>query len=252
MAQWLDVQVTAKRQWTDRHFSIRFHAPDYSFIPGQFVRVGLQQNDGEVLARPYSLVNPPAGDELEIYFNIVPGGPLTPQLAALQVGDELKLAPRAAGFLTIDEVPVELTGCRHLWMMATGTGVGPFLSILQSRQSWQRFEKLILVYSVRTAVELAYQQLIDDIERQQADRFHFVPAVTRERVEGALNTRITEALDNGELERRVGFDISPQQSHVMLCGNSAMIRSVYERLVTRGLKKHLRRDPGHISTEKYH
>jgi len=250
--QWLDVQLVEKQQWSDRHFSLRFRAPGFTFKAGQFVRIGLLQDDGEVLARPYSLVNAPGSELLEIYFNIVPEGPLSPQLAALEPGAPLKLAPRAAGFLTIDEVPVEHTGCRHLWMLATGTGVGPFLSILQSAESWRRFDKLLLVYSVRYQQELAYSNLIDQLTQQHANRFHFVPAVTREIVPGALTTRITSALESGELEQHAGLTISPQQSHVMMCGNSAMIRSAFSLLEQRGLKKHLRREPGHISTEKYH
>ncbi len=250
--KWLDVQLTEKLQWTEQHFSLRFHAPEFHFKAGQFVRVGLLQADGEVLARPYSLVNPQDSDLLEIYFNIVPEGPLTPQLAALQPGDALKLAPRAAGFLTLDEIPFEQTGCKHLWMLATGTGVGPFLSILQSGEAWRRFEKLVLVYSVRTQQQLAYHNLIEQLTQQHPQQFHFVPAVTREIAPGALTTRITTTLESGELEQRVGLQITPQQSHVMMCGNSAMIRSAFTLLEQRGLKKHLRREPGHISTEKYH
>ena len=250
--KWLDVQLAEKQQWTELHYSLRFHAPGFGFKAGQFVRVGLMQPDGEVLARPYSLVNPPDSETLEIYFNIVPEGPLTPQLAALQPGDALKLAPRAAGFLTLDEIPFEQTGCKHLWMLATSTGVGPFLSILQSGEAWRRFEKLVLVYSVRTQKELAYRQLIEQLVQQHPEQFHFAPAVTREAVDGALTTRITTALESGELEQCVGLQITPQQSHVMMCGNSAMIRSAFALLEQRGMRKHLRREPGHISTEKYH
>ena len=250
--KWLDVQLVEKQQWSDRHFSLRFRAPGFTFKAGQFVRIGLLQDDGEILARPYSLVNAPGNELLEIYFNIVPEGPLSPQLAALEPGATIKLAPRAAGFLTIDEVPVEQTGCRHLWMLATGTGVGPFLSILQSAEGWQRFEKIILVYSVRTQQELAYHNLIEQSVQQHSQQFHFVPAITREIVPGALTTRINSALESGELEQHTGLEISPQHSHVMMCGNSAMIRSVFIMLEQRGLKKHLRRAPGHISTEKYH
>ncbi len=252
MAKWLDTQVLSKRQWTDQHFSLRLSAPGYDFRPGQFVRIGLPQHDGEVLARPYSVVNPPGEDELEIFFNIVPQGPLSPQLARLEPGDALKLSPRPNGFLTIDEVPFAETACKHLWMLATGTGVGPFLSMLQSAHSWQHFERLVLVYSVRTAQQLAYRDLIEGITQQRAEQFHFVPVVTRERVAGALHQRLTTALETGELEQRAGLQISPQTSHVMMCGNSTMIREAMELLGQRGLKKHLRRDPGHISTEKYH
>ncbi len=252
MAQWLDVKISAKQQWTAQHYTLRFRAPGYDFKAGQFVRIGLLQDDGEVLARPYSLVNPPGGDELEIYFNVVPEGPLTPQLAALQEGDVLKLSPRPNGFLTLDEVPSADSGRKDLWMLATGTGVGPFLSMLQSEQSWRQFDHLVLAWSVRHASELVYADRIDKLRVERGDQFRYIPAVTREKVSGALSERLTTALQNGMLEQMVGLDITPEASHVMMCGNSEMIRSALDLLKQRGMKKHLRREPGHITTEKYH
>lgn len=247
MAKWLDASITDKRQWTDTHFSLRIGTPAFDFKAGQFVRIGLEV-DGEVLARPYSLVNPPHDSGLEIFFNLVPEGPLTGRLAGLDIGEPVKLSASANGFLVLDEIP----DSRELWMLATGTGVGPFLSILRTEQPWQRYDKVVLVYSVRSGDELAYLEVIESIAAQRGDRFVFVPVVTREPVDGALNQRITSALDSGELERLVGSSIEPSRSHVMMCGNSAMIRDVFERLSARGMKKHLRRDPGHITTEKYH
>ena len=203
--------------------------------------------DGERVARPYSLVNDATDDALEIYFNIVLEGPLSPKLAELDVGDEVFISENANGFLTVEEVPE----CRHLWLLATGTGVGPFLSILKTEKTWQRFEKVVLVYSVRDVSELSYQQLISAIEKQYPGQFSFVPFITREKVEGAINQRIPASIENGSLEQRTGIQIN-EDSHIMMCGNSAMISSVMECLEKRGLKKHRRREPGHITTEKYH
>jgi ferredoxin--NADP+ reductase len=203
--------------------------------------------DGERVARPYSLVNKPGDDFLEIYFNIVDEGPLTPRLAALEEGDEIFVTDRANGFLTVSEVPQ----CRHLWMLATGTGVGPFLSILKNKDAWQRFEKIVLAYSVRDLSELAYQQQVAEIQEQWPQKFSFVPMVTREQVEGMLNKRITDSIEDDSLEQRTGVVID-EDSHIMMCGNSAMISDVTEVLEKRGLRKHRRREPGHITTEKYH
>jgi ferredoxin--NADP+ reductase len=194
------------------------------------------------------VVSKPGDALLEIYFNIVPEGPLSPKLAELQVGDEIFVTDKANGFLTVDEVPE----CKHLWMMATGTGVGPFLSILRSDAAWQRFEKVVLVYSVRDQSELSYREAIAAIEKQHPVQFAFVPVVTREVVDGAVHKRIPLALEDGSLEARVGININETDSHIMLCGNSAMIASVSEVLEQRGLRKHRRREPGHLTTEKYH
>ena len=115
------------------HLAIEADAP--AFTAGQFIRVGIDLEDGRV-GRPYSLVNPPNERHLEIFFNVVPEGPLSSRLAALEPGDSLWLTDAANGFLTLDEVP---DNARDLWMLATGTGVGPFLSMLQTGQPWQRF-----------------------------------------------------------------------------------------------------------------
>jgi len=246
MADWLTSKVIEKIKWNERLFSLRIRSEFKDFVAGQFVRVALDI-DGERVARPYSLVNKPGDDYLEIYFNIVPEGPLSSPLAKLEAGDEIFVTDRANGFLTVDEVPE----CKHLWLLATGTGVGPFLSTLKSDQVWQRFEKVILGYSVRDQSELSYREQIAEIESVHGDQFRFVPFITREKVEGAMTQRISVCIENGSFEERVGISID-EDSHIMMCGNSAMLSSVTEILETRGLRKHRRREPGHMTTEKYH
>ena len=250
MAAWLKSKVIEKTTWNERLFSLRIQldssADVINFNAGQFVRVALEI-DGEQVARPYSLVNTPDDDFLEIYFNIVPEGPLSPKLAELNAGDEILVTDKANGFLTVDEVPE----CKHLWLLATGTGVGPFLSILKTDKVWQRFEKVVLGFSVRDTSELSYQETISDIEKNHAEQFTFVPFITREKVTNAMNCRIPDSIEDGSLEKRTGININ-QDSHIMMCGNSAMLTSVTECLEDRGLRKHRRREPGHITTEKYH
>lgn len=247
MADWLTGTITENRPWTERLFSLRFTAPLGGFKAGQFVRIALEI-DGELVARPYSLVNAPHEAEFEIFFNIVEEGPLTPRLATLQSGDEIRVADKPYGFLTLDEVPP----ARHLWMLATGTGVGPFISIMKSGEPFERFEKTVLVYSVRAARELAYQEIIHSANAQGEQDFTFLPLVTREAHEGAMNMRVTDAIASGELEKQAGITINANDSHVMMCGNSGMITDVSELLKSRSMRKHMRREPGHITTEKYH
>jgi len=246
MANWLASEIIEKIQWNERLFSLRIQSEFKDFVAGQFVRVALDI-DGERVARPYSLVNKPGDDYLEIYFNIVPEGPLSPPLAELEVGDEIFVTDKANGFLTVDEVPE----CKYLWLLATGTGVGPFLSTLKSEKVWQRFEKVILGYSVRDESELSYREQIAEIESLHGEQFCFVPFVTREKIESAMTQRIPVCIKNGSFEERAGI-IMDENSHIMMCGNSAMLTSVTEILETRGLRKHRRREPGHITTEKYH
>jgi len=247
MAEWLDGKIIEKIRWNERLFSLRIRSDLGSFLAGQFVRVALDI-DGERVARPYSLVNKPGDECLEIYFNIVPEGPLSPRLAELEVGDDIFVSEKPNGFLTIEEVPE----CKHIWLAATGTGVGPFLSILQGEDVWQRFDKVVLAYSVRDQSELAYQEQVDKISAQHDEKFSFVPFITREAVDGAFNKRIPDAIEDGSLEGKVGVSINHSDSHVMMCGNSEMISSVSACLEQRGMRKHRRREPGHITTEKYH
>lgn len=248
MANLIQGTVVGKTRWTESLVSVQFEAAIAPFMPGQFTRVGLEI-EGEQLARPYSLVNTPDEQPHEIYFNIVPGGPLSPRLAELELGDAILVGARAGGLLTLEEVPAE---ARQLWLMATGTALGPFLSILKTDTPWQRFEQVILVHAVRHREDLTYGPTIEALLNQHQNRFRFMPFVSRERCNGALHGRIPAALDSGDLEHRLGLRLSPEGAHVMLCGNSGMIKDTTAVLQQRGLRRHLRREPGHISTEKYH
>lgn len=176
MANWLEGTVIEKKQWTNRLITLRIDAPLGDFRAGQFVRIALDV-DGELLARPYSLVNAPHEPLLEIYFDVVPGGPLSTKLATLEPGDRLSVADNPSGFLTINEIPQ----VKHLWMLATGTGIGPFLSSLKTDEPWQRFEKIVLACSVRTADESVYMDTITELLNKHPQQMQFVPFVTRER-----------------------------------------------------------------------
>lgn len=247
MTDWLEGKIIERKQWTDGLFSLRFEADIGTFKAGQFVRIGLDI-DGERIGRPYSLVNAPHEPLLEIYFNVVKGGPLSPRLADLNPGDTLWVSKGANGFLVLDEVPE----ARHLWLLATGTGIGPFLSIIKTEAPWNRFDKVILGHSVGYASELAYSDTINAACTAHKGKLEYVPLVTRETAPGALAQRIPSTIESGDLEQRTGIKLAPESSHVMLCGNSAMITDVTEMLSKRAMQRHRRREPGHITTEKYH
>ncbi len=247
MAKWLNGTVVENYHWNERLTSLKFEAPLDHFRAGQFVRVGLEIDD-DIIARPYSLVNSPGESLLEIYFNIVPEGPLTSPLFHLRKGDDILVAPNTAGFLTINEIP----DAGELWMLATGTAIGPFLSILNESEVWQRFERIVLCYSVRGKDDLTYIESINAIAKKHEAQFCFIPLITREQVPGALNMRITTAIENGELEKNAGTPIGADHSHIMMCGSGEMIKDVSALLGARGMHKHRRRNPGHFSTEKYH
>ena len=246
MSQWLTSEVLDNVRLDGRLTSLLFENPGIQYLPGQFVRVGLPDQD-DVLARPYSLVSHPDDARLEIFFNQVEDGPLSPRLFDLEAGDPIYVSSLPSGFLTLQEVPE----AEHLWLFATGTGVGPFVSILKDENTWQRFSKVLLVYSVKTAAELAYSDLMESLLRQHTGVFQYQPVVTREDSPNALRQRIPQLIESGALESACGVELSTEHSHFLMCGNQAMIEDVSELLKNRGFRKHRRRNPGHFSTEKY-
>jgi ferredoxin--NADP+ reductase len=246
MAAWNIGKVVERKQWSKSLHSLYIESDLEPFEAGQFVKIALEIN-GEVVGRPYSLVNPPDSRPLEFYYIEVPDGPLTSRLVRLISGDEILVAPRAHGFMIIDEVPQ----ARHLWMMATGTGVGPFLSILATDKPWLRFERVVLVYAVRTLSELSYQERISQILAKHFGQFVFIPFLSRETSNFTLSGRIPQAIIDGRLETYAGMAISAENSQIMLCGNPNMVKDITSTVIERGLKKHRRLEPGQITVENY-
>lgn len=224
----------------------------FRFRAGQFTKLGVTKADGSTVWRAYSVVSSPYDEFLEFFSIVVPGGEFTSELSRLKVGDTLLVERQAYGYLTLDRF---IDG-RDLWLLATGTGVAPFLSILQDFEVWEKFERIVLVYSAREVRELAYQDLIADLTQREylaeyAHKLTYIPIVTREEVPGTLNGRITTLIESGELERAAGVQLSPEHSRVMLCGNPQMIDDTRKLLKERNLQLSLTRRPGQVAVENY-
>jgi ferredoxin--NADP+ reductase len=216
------------------------------FTAGQFTKLGLVIGD-ELVSRPYSYVNAPHETPLEFYFVTVPEGPLTNRMVGLMPGDAVEVMSRASGFLTLDEVPE----APHLWMLATGTAIGPFLSILKTAQPWQRFERIVLVHAVRLAAELSFSDTLQSLQRRHPGRFHFVPVVSREDTTFAYRARIPALIEDGRLEQHTGLPIDAATSQVLVCGNPDMVKATSATLFSRGLARNRRREPGQVTVENY-
>jgi len=250
MSKWLEGKVAGKRPWTANLFSLSVTAPELTFEAGQFARLALPAPTGSpepMLGRPYSFVNSPGTSPHEFYFIVVPDGPLSPRLAALEAGDAIWLLTRANGFFTVSELPE----ADVLWCLATGTGIGPFLSILRTPEPWQRFTRCVLVHAVRHPEELTYQDVVAGIGHAHRGAFTYVPFVSRTAHPGALAGRIPEAIVDGRLEARAAIPITAENAHVMLCGNPAMVADTQKVLEARGMRRHRRREPGHVTVETY-
>ncbi|WP_198335133.1 ferredoxin--NADP reductase [Psychrobacter namhaensis] len=271
------VTVLSKTTWTPNLFSFTVSRPDsFKFTAGQFVRLGVnpsqlqyykqrqdvsEATDGmfeaalnEDIFRAYSIVSSPFDEVLEFFSIVIPDGAFTSQLQHLQVGDELLLNTLPFGFLTLARYQKPLP--KDLWLLATGTGLAPFLSMLQDLKTWEDYEHIVLAYSARSTAELAY---IEKIERLQEDfgsladnpaKLIFIPIVTREPVKGALSERLPKLLLDGTLQERVGIALDVDSTHVMLCGNPDMVEDTKEALKTLGLVMN-RRGEGNIAVENY-
>lgn len=249
MARWIEGTVVENHHWSDELYSLRIKAESEDFKgfkPGQFGRLALEI-DGKPRGRPYSFVNAPHEDLLEFYSIVVPDGPLSTRLEKLVAGDTVLVGPKGAGFFTLDMVPDADT----LWMLSTGTALGPFLSILKTEEPWQRFKKMVLVHCVRTADELAYREMIEGLVERNPQQLQYVPFVTREAVDFAIQSRVPAAIAAGSLQERAGLSMQPDDSQIMICGNPAMVTDTKELLAGQGFKANTRKEAGHITTENY-
>jgi len=244
--RWCEGRVHALRQWTDKLYSIQVEADVDAFTAGQFTKLGLVIGD-EFISRPYSYVNSPDETVREFYFVVVPDGPLTHAMIELKAGDPIQVMRRASGFLTLNEVP----DAPNLWMLSTGTAIGPFLSILKTSEPWQHYQRIVLVHAVRLAQELSFAETIETLRERHPDQFDFIPFVSREDTDFAIRARIPAAISDGRLEKRSGLAITPENSQVMICGNPDMVKSTQSVLQERGLARNRRREPGHITVENY-
>ncbi|MGI9252029.1 MAG: FAD-binding oxidoreductase [Pseudohongiellaceae bacterium] len=244
--KWIEGSVAENISWTENLFSLKVDAPLDKFTAGQFTSLGLDI-DGERVARPYSFLSSPGQKPLEFFLYTAIGGKLSNALIKLAPGDRVWVRDRANGFFVLDEVP----DARDLWMLGSGTGVAPFLSILNTAEAWERFTNIVLVYAVRHACDLRYQEVIEALGEKYGERFRFQRFVSREQVPDTMHGRIPATIENGSLEQAVRLELEPAHSQIMLCGNPDMVKDVTTVLQTRGFEKNRRRTPGHITVENY-
>jgi ferredoxin--NADP+ reductase len=246
--------ITEIRTWASNLFSFKTtRSQSYRFIAGQFARLGVEGDNDELVWRAYSICSAPYDEFLEFYSIVVPDGAFTSRLAQLKIGDQVLVEKRNYGYLTIDRFECG----KDLWLLSTGTGLAPFLSILQEFEPWEQYENIVLVHSVRYQHELAYQEFIHSFKENElfaeyAHKLKYVPVVTREQAERSrLNDRITNLLTNGQLEAHVGLPIDQERSRVMICGNPDMVQETRQLLIERGLTLSLRGKPGNLAVENY-
>ncbi|WP_374336838.1 ferredoxin--NADP reductase [Methyloversatilis sp.] len=242
-------RICAIRRWTPVLWSIRIERPaNYTFQPGHYARLGLPADTPDAAVwRPYSLVSAPSDSELEFLLVLIPGGAFTSQLAALKEGDALLLEQAVFGFF----LETQLAPGDTLWMLATGTGVGPCVSLLRTPGALDRYARAVLVHSVRHTAELACRDEIEAPAAVSNSRLVYVPIVTREPGATALSGRIPRLIADGTLQARVGHTLEPADSRVMVCGNPEFTTEMRALLTERGFTPCRRNSPGSMLFEKY-
>ena len=248
--KWTGERVLSIRHWTPSLLSFRSTRPaGFRFTPGHYARLGLGPDDG-VLWRPYSMASAPDEDFLEFIAVLVPGGEFSEQLRHIRVGDTLRVDKACYGFLTVDQ----LAPGKDLWLLASGTGLGPFVAILRDPAVWRDFARLILVHSVRHAAELAWRDEIAALPglfEQTTATLRYIPIVTREPGATDLAERIPLLLADGRLEAAAATPLSLADSRLMVCGNPEMARDLRQFLSSRGYATNRRGVRGQMAFEKY-
>ncbi|MFH1871394.1 MAG: ferredoxin--NADP reductase [Pseudomonadota bacterium] len=248
--KWTVEQVLAIHAWTPTLLTFRTTRPaGFRFTAGHYTRLGLGADDA-VVWRPYSMASAPQDEFLEFIAVLVPGGAFSAQLQQLRVGDSLRVDKASYGFLTVNQ----LAPGKDLWLLASGTGLGPFVSILRDAAVWQDYARLILVHSVRQSAELAWRDEIaalPDKHRGEPARLSYIPVVTREPGATALAARIPLLLADGRLEAATDSPLSLADSRLMVCGNPDLARELREFLGARGYATNRRGVPGQMAFEKY-
>jgi ferredoxin--NADP+ reductase len=252
MSAFNEETVLSVKHWTDRLFTFTTTRDTaLRFSNGHFTMIGLKV-DNKPLLRAYSIVSPNYEDHLEFLSIKVPDGPLTSRLQHIKPGDKIVVGRKPTGTLLCDYL---LPG-KRLYLLSTGTGLAPFMSIIRDPETYERFEKVILVHGVRQVDELAYHDvLVDHLPKHEylgelvANQLLYYPTVTREAYKNM--GRITELLENGKLTNDLGLpELNAEHDRVMICGSPAMLRDLKHMLETRGFKEGNTTRPGDFVIER--
>ncbi|MDX2290265.1 MAG: ferredoxin--NADP reductase [Hyphomicrobiaceae bacterium] len=253
MSAFNEETVIAVRHWTESLFSFTTsRSQSFRFQNGQFTMIGLSGENGRPLVRAYSMVSTSYDEELEFLSIKIPDGPLTSKLQHIAPGDRILVSRKPTGTLVIDN----LEPGRNLFLFSTGTGLAPFMSIVRDPETYERFEKVVLVHGCRQVAELAYgdrlrhdlpgDELIGDMVR---DKLVYYPTVTREPFEN--RGRITDIVESGRLFSDLSLPVmEPGVDRAMLCGSPQMLASMTDVLETRGFQEGSSGEPGQYVIEK--
>ncbi len=253
MSAFLDETVLSVNHWTDRLFSFTTtRDPALRFSNGHFTMIGLRQPSGKPLLRAYSIASANYEEHLEFLSIKVQDGPLTSQLQHIKVGDKIVVGKKPTGTLLIDYL---LPG-KNLYLLGSGTGLAPFLSVARDPATYERFEKVIVVHGVREVAELAYHDYLsfelpehEFLGEMVSEQMLYYPTVTREpfRNQG----RITDLIESGKMQADLGLPtLDPLNDRVMICGSPGLLKDLKVILEKRGYSEGSTTSPGDFVVER--
>ena len=252
MSAFNEETVLSVHHWTDRQFSFTTtRDPSLRFLNGHFTMIGLKVN-GKPLLRAYSVVSPNHEEHLEFLSIKVQDGPLTSRLQHIQVGDKVIVGKKPTGTLVIDY----LLPAKRLYMMSTGTGLAPFMSIIRDPETYEKFEEVVLVHGVREVAELAYHDYLQHelpnhefLGDMVSKQLKYYPTVTREPFQ--YQGRITDLITSGKLFSDLGVPpMNPTDDRVMICGSPGLLKDLKAMLEQRGFKEGNTTTPGDFVIER--
>jgi ferredoxin--NADP+ reductase len=252
MAGFRKETVTSVTHWNDTLFSFTTSRdPSFRFKNGHFIMIGLEQ-EGKPLMRAYSIASANYEEELEFFSIKVPDGPLTSKLQRIQVGDEILMSRKPTGTLVLDHL---LPG-RNLYLISTGTGLAPFMSIIKDPETYAQYDKVILTHGTRFTSELAYQNLIKEelplnefFGDEVREKLIYYPTVTRD--DFHTQGRITDALRSGKLTQDLGLpELNTEHDRFMICGSPSMLKDTCDILDGMGFVEARQGDLGHYVIER--
>lgn len=244
-------EVLSVHHWNDTLFSFTTtRDPGFRFQNGQFIMIGIEV-DGKPLMRAYSIASANYEEHMEFFSIKVQDGPLTSRLQKIKPGDKLMCSTKPTGTLLVDS----LKRGKHLYLLATGTGLAPFMSVIKDPEVYERFDKVILTHGVREVSELAYQDVIKELPENEyfgekvKGNLLYYPTVTRE--EFHTQGRLTDALTSGKMAESLGLPpVNVEDDRFMLCGSPSMLKDFCEILDGMGFKETIRSDIGEYVIER--
>ncbi|WP_343190300.1 ferredoxin--NADP reductase [Buchnera aphidicola (Mollitrichosiphum nigrofasciatum)] len=247
MSNWIEGKIIKVKKWSSNLFSIILKADIEPFIAGQFAKLSIIKKNKRI-HRAYSYVNSPDNRNLEFYIVLIKNGIMTQTLNKININDKIFISKKSFGFFTINNIPK----CENLWMISTGTGIGPYLSILSENKNINLFKKIILIHCVRYYKDLSYLNLINKLHSKNKNKITVKIILSREKKKNFLNGRITTLFKNDLIEKYTQSEINAKNTHIMLCGNPQMIKEMC--IILKEKKKmsiNLKNKTGNITLENY-